>query len=87
MAKRTVEVFTAGCGLCNEAVETIRGLVCDSCDLQIHDMKSEAGATKAKRYGVTRVPSVVVNGQVADCCRQGGVDEATLRGLGVGVRT
>jgi glutaredoxin len=84
MAKRTVEVFTAGCPVCDQAVETVRGLVCESCDLQVHDMRTQPAQTKARQYGVRRVPAVVVNGQLADCCRQGAVDAATLRGLGVG---
>lgn len=86
MAKRTVEVFTAGCPVCDEAVQAVRGLVCESCDLQIHDMKAKPAQAKARQYGVKRVPAVVVNGRLADCCHQGGVDAATLQRLGVGQR-
>lgn len=86
MAKRTVEVFTAGCPVCDEAVEAVRGLVCESCDLQVHDMRTQPAQAKARQYGVNRVPAVVVNGQLADCCRQGAVDPTTLQGLGVGRR-
>ncbi len=84
MVKSTVEVFTAGCVVCDDALRVVRKIVCESCDLQIHDMKTEAGAAKAKRYGVNRVPAVVVNGRLADCCQQGGINESVLRGLGVG---
>lgn len=84
--KRTVEVFTAGCALCDEAVQAVREIACESCDVQIQDMRTDAAKTKAKRYGVKRVPAVVVNGQLADCCAQGGVDSGTLQRLGVGKR-
>jgi glutaredoxin len=87
MAKRTVEVFTAGCPLCDEAVEAVRGLVCESCDLQIQDMRTRPAQAKAREYGVKRVPAVVVNGQLAECCQQGAVDLRTLQGLGVGQHT
>jgi thioredoxin family protein len=87
MAKRTVEVFTAGCGLCNDTLARVRQLACESCDVQVHDLTSDAGMAKARAYGVTRAPSVVVNGQLADCCRQGAVDDGVLRELGVGVRS
>jgi hypothetical protein len=87
MPKRTVEVFIAGCGLCNDALARVRVLVCENCDLQVHDLTAEAGLTKARQYGVTRAPSVVVNGQLAGCCQQGSVDEVVLRGLGVGARS
>jgi len=85
MKKRTVEVFTAGCPCCDEAVKLVQSLVCPSCDLQIHDMKNDKAAqAKAKQYGVHRVPAVVVNGKLADCCQVGAVDASTLRSLGVG---
>jgi glutaredoxin len=86
MAKRTVEVFTAGCSICDEALEAVRDAVCESCDLQVHDMKTKPAQAKARQYGVKRVPAVVVNGRLADCCRQGAVDIGTLQRLGVGQR-
>jgi len=84
--KRTVEVFTAGCAVCDEAVQAVRKIACDSCDVQVQDMRTEAAKAKAKKYGIKRVPAVVVNGQLAECCRQGGVDMGTIQRLGVGLR-
>jgi hypothetical protein len=87
MAKRIVEVFTAGCSVCDEALETVREVVCESCDLQIHDMKTKPAQAKARQYRIKRVPAVVVNGQLADCCQQGAVDVKALQRLGIGQRT
>ena len=85
MKKRTVEIFTAGCPCCDETVKLVQSIICPSCDLQILDMRSdEAAQAKAKKYGVNRVPAVVVNGKLADCCQQRPVDASTLRGLDVG---
>lgn len=85
MRKRTVEVFSAGCPSCDEAVELVQAIICPSCDLQIHDVRTDQAAqVKARRYGVNRVPAVVVDGRLADCCRQGPVDVGALRSLGVG---
>jgi len=86
MARRTVEVFTAGCPVCDEAVEAVRGVVCESCDVQIRDMKTKPAQAKARQYGIKRVPAIVVNGQLAECCQQGAVDVKTLQRLGVGQR-
>jgi glutaredoxin 3 len=86
VARRTVEVFTAGCPVCDEAVEAVRGIVCESCDLQIHDMKTQPAQAKARADGIKRVPAVVVNGRLAECCQQGAVDVKTLQRLGVGQR-
>lgn len=83
--KRTIEVFGAGCPCCDEAVKLVQGIICPSCDLQVLDMRTDEGAqTKAKQYGVKRVPAVAVDGKLADCCH-GGVDVTALRNLGVGV--
>jgi len=84
-AKRKIEVFSAGCPCCDDAVKLVRSLACPSCEVTVLDMKSDRQAQeKARLYGVKRVPAVVVEGKLADCCA-GGVDAATLRRLGVGV--
>ncbi len=84
MKMRTIEVFVAGCPCCDDAVALVKSLSCESCDVQIFDMRTDRIAqSKAKEYGVDRVPAVVVNGQLAGCC-QGSVDAGTLRELGVG---
>jgi glutaredoxin 3 len=83
--KRTVEVFSAGCPCCDEAVKLVQRIACPSCDVQIHDMRNDPAAQKkAQQYGIKSVPAVVVDGNLADCCKTGGVDEATLRKLGIG---
>ncbi len=86
MKKRTIEIFTAGCSVCEETVKLVQSISCPSCDVQIFDMRTDTAAkAKAKKYGVKRLPSVAVNGKLADCCQQSGVDANTLRTLGVGV--
>tara|TARA_B100000315_G_scaffold113021_1_gene103680 strand:- start:1974 stop:2237 length:264 start_codon:yes stop_codon:yes gene_type:complete len=84
MTLRKVEVFTAGCSLCDDAVQLVQSLACPSCRVEVLDMKDESAQAKAKQYGVTRVPAVAVNGTLADCCSGGAIDSETLRGLGVG---
>lgn len=86
MTKRTVEVFTAGCPCCDDAVKAVQAAACPSCDVQILDMRADKAAqAKAKQYGINSVPAVVINGQLADCCRSGPVDPVELRRLGLGV--
>ena len=83
--KRKIEVFTAGCPCCEDAVRLVKSVACDSCELTILDMREDRNAqAKAKKYGVKRVPAVVVNGKLAECCQTGGVDADSLRRLGVG---
>lgn len=81
--KRKVEVFTAGCTCCDDAVELVRRIACSSCEISILDMKQEATARRAADLGVRRVPTVVIDGAIADCCI-GEINEETLRTAGIG---
>jgi hypothetical protein len=84
--KRKVEVFCAGCSVCQETIELVRKLACPSCDVEIHDMHKPEVAARAKEYGVQRMPAVVINGKLASCCEgQQMVNADTLRREGVGV--
>lgn len=72
-----IEVFSAGCPLCVDAVAaaTSNG----HGDVTVHDMRTDAAQEKAKAYGVQRVPTVVINGRLADCCQQQPVSVDVLR--------
>jgi hypothetical protein len=81
---RNVEVFTAGCPCCDEAVQAVKAAACSNCNVQVRDMKDPQVASAAKNYGIKRVPAVVIDGRLADCCASGGVDIAVLRTMGLG---
>lgn len=87
MAKRTVEVFSAGCPACEETIELVNNIACPSCEISILDMKDPSVAQRAKQLGIGRVPAVVVDGKLADCCAAGGPTEQGLRRAGVGTPT
>lgn len=84
LKKRQVEVFTAGCSLCDDAVALVKSLACEDCAVTIHDMKDSALAERAKGYGVRSVPAVAINGKLAGCCSGRGPDADTLRTAGLG---
>ncbi len=81
---RKVEVFSTGCGLCDDAVQLVQSIACPACDVEVLDMQDAAVAARAKSLGIHRVPAVVIDGKLADCCAAGGPDEATLRAAGLG---
>jgi glutaredoxin len=83
--KRKIEVFSAGCPACDEAVRMVNAIACPSCEVEILDMHQPHVAVRAEQYGVRSVPAVVIDGKLAGCCEGRGVDEATLRAAGVGV--
>jgi hypothetical protein len=81
---RKVEVFSAGCSACTEVIEMVKREACASCDVIVHDMKDIEVAKRAKSLGIRSVPSVVIDGKLADCCAGRGVDVQVLRAAGLG---
>ena len=83
--KRQVDVFTAGCPLCDPVVEMVKRMACASCEVTVYNMKDDARAAhRAKAAGVTRVPMVLADGKPASCCTAGPVTEEGLRAVGIG---
>jgi hypothetical protein len=84
-AKRKIEVFTAGCALCDDTVAMVQRLACPSCDVEIRDLRQATIAAEAKQRGITRAPAVAIDGRLADCCAViGRPDESVLRAAGLG---
>ncbi len=82
--KRQIEVFSAGCAVCNDAVAKVNEIACESCTVTVLDMTDAAVADRAKSLGIQSVPAVVIDGALADCCQGRGIDEDTLRAAGLG---
>ncbi|ODS31745.1 MAG: hypothetical protein SCARUB_03142 [Candidatus Scalindua rubra] len=81
--KRKIEIFTSGCYLCDEAVKLVESIACDSCEVSVYNLNNE-GQDKAMTYGIGSVPTVVVDGKIADCCRQGKVSKSDIMAAGIG---
>ncbi len=86
-AKRKVEVFSAGCGVCEEATEIIKRVTGSTCEVVVHNMKDVDTAKRAKALGIRSVPAIVIDGELAACCAGRGVDEAILRAAALGRST
>ncbi len=84
MAKRKVEVFSAGCPSCQDTIALVKKLACPSCEVTVLDMNDIAVAKQAKALGVKSVPAVAIDGQLASCCMGRGADEQALRAAGLG---
>ncbi len=82
--KRQVEIFSAGCALCQETIDLVKQIACPSCEVSVLDMQNQTVAQRARTLGVKSVPSVAIDGQLADCCAGRGPDEDTLRQAGLG---
>jgi len=58
MTKRKVEIFSAGCPICENTIELVNSLACPSCEIVIHDMHDESVQQQAKKLGVNSIPAV-----------------------------
>jgi len=76
--RRKIEVFSAGCPCCTEAVELVEFLAGTEHDIEIRDMHDPAVAAAAKGYGTHRLPAIVIDGRLADWYAARDLDEATL---------
>lgn len=83
-ATRQIEIFSAGCAACRDAVDRVTDLACPSCEVTILDMNKADVAARAAALGIRSVPAIVIDGKLADCCAGRGIDEAALRAAGVG---
>ena len=76
---RKVEVFTAGCPVCQKVVELVESFACDSCEVEVLDMRDPTVAQRAEDIGVIAVPAVLIDGKLAACCEGQGIDEDELK--------
>lgn len=81
---RSVEIFSAGCCVCDETVQRIKALASTSCKVTVLNMHEPAVATRARALGIRSLPAVAIDGALADCCAGRGPDEAVLQAAGLG---
>ncbi|MCU6435251.1 thioredoxin family protein [Undibacterium sp. Jales W-56] len=84
ISKRKIEVFSAGCAVCESVVQLVKASACPSCDVVVLDTNDVQVAQRAKSLGISKVPAVVIEGVLADCCASGGVNLTTLKAAGLG---
>ncbi|MHB8076758.1 thioredoxin family protein [Desulfosporosinus fructosivorans] len=86
--KRVVEIFSAGCYICENTVKEIKALACPNCEVKVYDLNKRCDTNecveKANQYGVKSVPAVAINGKLVDCCNERGIDFEALKRAGLG---
>lgn len=82
MAKK-VEVFTAGTFLCKDAMRRVRQVAFPSVRVIEYNVleleEDDPGYRKAIEYGITSVPTIVVDGRIAASCVREPITEGNLR--------
>lgn len=82
--KRQIEIFSAGCPVCDDTIALVKQLACPSCEITVLDMNDQAVSSRAKTLEIRTIPAVVVDGQLAEYCAEGGPSERVLRAAGIG---
>jgi len=66
MTKRQIEIFVAGCSLCDETVRLVQELTCPNCEVSVYNLQRDKGSPsyleKAQQYRVNAVPAIAING-------------------------
>ena len=52
-AKRQIDIYSARCAICNDAVELVEDMACSSCEITIKDMTDDSVPSEAKGLGTT----------------------------------
>lgn len=76
-------MFTAGCPVCEPVVQLVQEMACPDCEVTVVDLRGE-GAEQAARYGITTIPAVAIDGQLASCCQGRGPNREDLAAAGIG---
>jgi len=76
--KRKIEVFSAGCALCEEVIDVVRREAGSSSEVVVRNMKDARGLARAEELGIRSVPAVVIDGRLASSAG-GGVDIQALK--------
>jgi len=86
--KRSVEVFTAGCPVCDPVVNMVKDLACDQCEVTFYDLvkqcEDQTCLNKVESYGIKKVPAVAVDGVLLSCCQNQGISREELIKAGIG---
>ncbi len=86
--KRKIEIFTAGCTVCEPVVEMVKSMACSSCEVIVYDLtnpaETEVLQEKVKTYGIKALPAIAVNGKLLSCCQNKGISADVLKSAGIG---
>ena len=65
MKKRLIEVFAAGCPLCQQTLKLVRQAV-SACGCEVAERRcsGEECCEPARRYGIRAMPTVVMDGEI-----------------------
>lgn len=86
--KRQVEIFTAGCPVCDPTIQLVIELASDNCEVSVYDITKLSDdkpfMDKVEEYGIKQIPAVAIDGILLDCCKESVITKDRLLTAGVG---
>ena len=76
--KRKVEIFSAGCALCQEVIDVVRREAGSSFEVIVRNMMDARSLARAEELGIRSVPAVVIDSKLASNAG-GGVNIQALK--------
>ena len=62
--KRQIEIFSAGCPVCQDTIDLVNRLACASCEISVLDMNDKEVAARAAELGVRSVLPLTANWRI-----------------------
>ncbi len=88
ITKRKIELFTAGCTVCEPVVEIVKAMACSSCEVIIYNIAQPCDTKecleKVKAYGVKALPAIAVDGKLLSRYQNKGISVDELKKAGIG---
>jgi glutaredoxin 3 len=80
---RTVEIFSAGCGMCESIIHMANRFACHDCVVTVHDTHDSSLLDRVKHLGARSLPALVVDGVYIPPDPQEGYTEAIFESAGM----
>lgn len=85
---RKIEIFSAGCPVCEPVVQLVKDTACKNCKIIVYNLseqcESKICVKKMEEYKIKRLPSIVVDGKLLDCCNNNEITKSDLVNAGIG---
>ncbi len=88
MKKRRIEVFTAGCPVCNPVVEMVKSIANEEYnDVTVYDLIKQYDINecviRVEEYGITRLRAIAIDGKLLECCKNNAITREDLISSGL----
>ena len=83
--KKQIEIFTAGCPICEPVVQLVKDTASDNNKIIIHNlsMKTPNAIIGIKKYKIKHLPAIVIDGTLLSCCKNIKITKSNLLNAGL----